>query len=69
MRCRLNYYPEIRRDFATADEVADVLNRSRAYVWTRLNGKKDFTYRERVMLATAVGRPETEANDYCRKEA
>lgn len=69
MKSRLSFYPEVRKDYGSTAEIADVINKSISYVALRLNGKHDFTYRERVMLTKAVGRPETEANTYCRKEA
>lgn len=69
MQSRLSFYPNIRRDFGTASDVADVLNRSTQYVWKRINGEREFTYRERVLIARAVGKTAAEADDYCRKEA
>ena len=67
MKSRLSFYPNIRRDFSNASEVADVINRSTDYVLNRLNGKHTFTYREQVMIANYVGLCEGDAREYCRK--
>ncbi len=69
IKSRLNFFPNIRSDYNTAQEVGDVINKSRDYVLKRLNGKFDFTYREKCMLAREVGLTEADAREYCRKEA
>lgn len=69
IKSRVGYYPELRKDFDNATEIAEIINRSIATVWNKLSGKSEFTYREMVMLAKATGRNESEARSYCRKEA
>ena len=44
-------YFELRQQFKTAKDIANVINRSENYVKQRMTaGKKDFTQREKKML-------------------
>lgn len=51
MKNRLNYYPLVRRSFGTIKELGEVINRSESYCKQRLNGKFEFTFRERKLIA------------------
>lgn len=50
-------YPRIRREFATLEEMAEILNRSRSYVAARMVGKQPFSYREKKHLLNYLGAP------------
>lgn len=46
--------PKLYRAFGSAQEIADTINRSRAYVFKAI--KQGFTAREREMLEKAAGK-------------
>lgn len=50
----------IRERFRTVDEVAEVINRSRRYTQDRITMKKDFTARDRKLIAKHLGMSEEE---------
>lgn len=50
MRNKNSFYPRLRRDFKNCQEIADVINRNVSYVWVRMSGKEDFTYKEKKMI-------------------
>lgn len=58
MKSRLTYYPIIRREFESIQELADLINKSYSYVKQRMNGKNNFTMREKRIIA-----------DYLQKDA
>lgn len=55
MKSRLKFYPIIRREFATVEELGNVINRKRSYCKTRLAGRADFTRNERQLIANFIG--------------
>ena len=54
--------PALRRQFKNADQIGDVINRSRAYVITRLKGPEVFTAREQRLILKAIGSEPTPEN-------
>lgn len=68
MKSRMFFYPMLRADYDTMEELCAIINRSRSYVAERMSGKRDFTYREMCILARAVGLTDADAREYCRKE-
>ena len=57
---RLPGYNTIREKFRTVDEVAAVINRTRRYTQDRITMKKEFTDREKKMIADYLGMSEDE---------
>lgn len=55
MKSYKSFYPLIRRSFGSIEELSNVINRSASYCKSRLNGKKEFTVRERKMIADYIG--------------
>lgn len=51
-------YPQLYQKFKNAQEIADTINRSRAYVFKALN--RGFTERELSLLQRAIERKETQ---------
>lgn len=51
MRNKLTFYPLIRREFESVQELAGVINRSESYCKKRLNGRLSFTQNERRLIA------------------
>lgn len=50
----------IRENFATVDDVAAVINRTRRYTQDRITMKKEFTAREKKMIADYLDMSEEE---------
>lgn len=55
MKSYLTIYPVVRKGFESIEELGDVINRSRSYCKTRLNGKAEFTRREVTLIANYLG--------------
>lgn len=53
-------YPILRRQFKTAAELGEVINRSSSYVLNCLNGRSRFTDHEKKLLLVSLGEPITE---------
>ena len=51
MKSRLTFYPFLRREFADLEELSTVINRSVRYAQDRINGKREFTSREKNLIA------------------
>lgn len=68
MRSHYHYYPNVRRNFQNAGEIADIINRSVAYVGARLTGKKEFTARDKRMILEYMGKPVTEMDNFFIRE-
>jgi len=49
-------YPRLRREYTNAYEMAEVIFKSPAYIYQRMNGKRTFTHREKVALLAHIGR-------------
>ena len=45
----------LRRQFKTIAEISEVINRGHNYILDRLNGKKEFTSRDKLMLLSHLG--------------
>ena len=52
MKNRLTFYPRIRRGFGSVRELSEVINRSESYCKKRLNGKEEFTQKEKNLIAS-----------------
>ena len=57
-------YPRLRRSFANANEIANVINRSRTYAALRMAGKGEFTHHEKIMVLEYLGEPRERIRDY-----
>lgn len=68
MKSRLSFYPVLRREFENSQEICDVINKSPSYVLTRLNGKNDFSHRDKVLIVKYLGKDESQLEEICRKE-
>lgn len=55
---------KLRREYETAEEMADVIFRSPAYIYQRLNGRHSFTYREKVALLEHIGKTAADIPEY-----
>lgn len=55
MKSRMTFYPVIRRSFETMEELSNVINRSVSYCQQRLNGKSEFTHKDKVLIAGYLG--------------
>lgn len=53
--CRVVGLNRLRDCYDTAQDLADVINRSRKYVLDRLNMKKEFTEREKRIIRLNLG--------------
>lgn len=51
-------YSRLRSEYTNAVEMAEVIFRTPAYIYQRMNGKRTFTHREKVALLKAIGRTE-----------
>ena len=49
-------FPRLRREYGTAQEMADVIFKQPGYIYNRLNGKRTFTYKEKVALLQHIGK-------------
>ena len=45
-----SYYPNLRRAYASLEELGRVINRNRRTVWCKLNGKSEFTATEMFLI-------------------
>lgn len=54
-RCRVVGLNRLRDCYETAQDLANVINRSRRYVLDRLNLKKEFTQREKDIIRLNLG--------------
>ena len=54
-RCRLPGLNRLRDCFDTAEDICNIINRSRPYVLDRLNMKKEFTAREKNLILAHLG--------------
>lgn len=52
----------LRRSFNTVGDLADVINRSKPYVVSRLKGTQQFTPREKRMILRSINQELTESN-------
>lgn len=52
----------LRRSFNTVKDLADVINRSRPYVISRLKGMEQFTDREKRLILRSINKELTEEN-------
>lgn len=50
MKSRKHGYPEIRREFKSVQELADLINRSQSYVKNRMNGRGEFSENEKRII-------------------
>lgn len=53
------YYPRLKREFTTAYEIAQVINRSESYVWNRLRDPDtySFTFAEKRLILNHLNKP------------
>ncbi len=51
MKSRLLFYPLIRREFADMQELSEVINKSLSYCKARMSGKKEFTHKDKALIA------------------
>lgn len=49
-------YPRLRQEYENAIEMAEVIIKSPAYIYQRMNGRRTFTHREKVALLAHIGR-------------
>lgn len=61
-------FPMIRREFATSEEIGEVLNRSKSYVTARMVGKRSFTYRDKKLILAHLGEGPERMRDYFPEE-
>lgn len=59
---------KLRREYATAKEMADVIFKRPGYIYQRLNGKRTFTHREKVALLANIGKGPELINEYFPEE-
>lgn len=57
-------FPKLRREYRNAKEMADVIFRSEQYIYQRMNGKRSFTYREKVALLNHIGKTAEDIPEY-----
>lgn len=69
MRCRLTFYPRLRVEFGTAEEICEVIDRCPSYVGKRMNGEKEFTFKEKLKIAKYLGKTKEDIPDLFMKEA
>lgn len=60
MRSQYKIYPVLLSEFQNGAEIGVVINRSVAYVNTRMTGQKDFTRNDKKMIASYLGRTDIE---------
>lgn len=56
MKSRLTYYPIIRREFESMEELSRVINKSVSYCKLRMNGKEPFTMNDKRLIANYLER-------------
>lgn len=61
-------FAKLRREYGTAEEMADVIFRSPSYIYQRLNGTHSFTYREKVALLEHIGKNKEDIPEYFETE-
>lgn len=49
-------YPELYRYYSSMTDLADVINRSKSYVNNCLNGRSEFTDREKRIIVADMGK-------------
>lgn len=55
VKSRVNFYPLIRREFETREELADVINKSVSYCQIRLSGQREFSFKDKKKIAEHIG--------------
>lgn len=68
MKNRLTFYPFVRREFKTMEEVGLIINRSHSYVKSRFNGSKEFTTNDKRIIASYLGVKDEDINALFVKE-
>lgn len=53
--CLYSGHAALRREFKNVAEISEVINRGPNYILDRLNGKRDFTEREKRILLRHLG--------------
>lgn len=59
-----NNYAKLRREYGTAEEMAEVIFKHKGYIYQRLNGKRAFTYKEKKALVEHIGKTEADIPEY-----
>lgn len=49
-------YPKLRRAYSSAEEMGETIFKSSQYIYQRMNGKREFTHREKVALLEHIGK-------------
>lgn len=61
-------FPKLRREYETAEEMANVIFKGVGYIYSRLNGQRAFTYREKVALLQHIGKGPDDIPEYFPEE-
>lgn len=61
---KYNNFPKLRRAYGSAAEMADAILHSESYIHQRLNGRFEFTYKEKKRLLECIGKTEADIPEY-----
>lgn len=61
---KFSSYPRLRREYSNAQEMADVILKSPGYIYSRMNGSKNFTHREKLAFMKDLGKSPADISLY-----